>query len=65
MKYILISLITIFFSACTVEKTIYNTLQAVSEDKCELIVYEFDRLECENKGRQSYEEYQKYYEDKQ
>ena len=65
MKYILISFLVSIFSSCSVKEAAYQTLQMISDNRCESIVYEMDRLECERDGRQDYAQYQEYMKEKQ
>jgi len=60
VKYILISFI-FFFTSCSVG---YQVLDDISDDNCDNIVYEQDRVNCQNRGIQSYDEYKKYYDKK-
>jgi hypothetical protein len=42
----------------------YQVLDDISDDNCDNIVYEQDRVNCQNRGIQSYDEYKKYYDKK-
>ena len=60
MKYTLISLFFLL-TACS---TGYQVLDDISDDNCNNIVFEQDRLNCKNNGIKSYNEYKKYYDEK-
>lgn len=63
VKFILISLGTILLLGCSKEAA-YNTLDNMSKTNCRNIINAQERLNCENKEKSSYQDYQKYYESK-